>query len=271
MHITILLPHYTTGPMTAYSIAQLLKLKGGHHMDILVIDNKAGDSSAKYLEPFMKDITIVSYPSDMMQSHGIAFDHVLPFIQTEYFFTMESDSFPTKDNWLDEYQHYKDKNVDAAGSLLKLSGGTYLHPCGAMYKKSVWQEAMDYAKTIPYNYYPNMAMSQGFACHLMVHKSIVNDVLAEPEDYIELAEGYKPYSAAGAEMKRLYYEPTCGVFHNGMGGINESVKTYGARTVESEMGNIILDNKLKLVKRIGFEPGQWFSIYLAAMGMRYVL
>jgi hypothetical protein len=270
MDITILLPHYCTGQMTAYAIAQLIKYKGRHNQTIILIDNNAGDGSMEYLEPFKEHFTYVPYPKERMQSHSIAFDYVIEngYVTTPYFITIESDSFPTIEGWLDYYEDLIGKDVDCAGSYLKLSGGSFIHPCGALYKKEAWHEAMDYAKSIRYKYYPNMAMKEGFACHLMIHESILNDLLASPEDYIDLANGYKPYSAELAESKRAYYEPVCGVFHNGMGGNSESVKTYGYRTVESEINNVILDNKRKLVFRIGAEPGQWLSWYLAAMGKR---
>jgi len=52
MKFTILLPHYKTGKMTAYTIAQFLKHKGKHDIEILVVDNNAGDGSIEYLSPF---------------------------------------------------------------------------------------------------------------------------------------------------------------------------------------------------------------------------
>jgi hypothetical protein len=102
----------------------------------------------------------------------------------------------------------------------------------------------------------------------MVHKSIVNEVLAEPEDFIELADGYKPYYPQLAEKKAAHYSPVVGPFHNGMGKNNESIHSYGQRTMESEVGNVLLDNKWKIIKRIGAEPGQWLAWWQKAMGYK---
>lgn len=256
--------------MTAYAISQLLKYKGRHEVEIIVIDNNFGDGSVDYLWPFSTQTRYIAYPKDKLQSHGIAFDYALEMgaVSNDYFITIESDSFPTQDNWLDYYEDLINQGYDSAASLLKLSGGTYGHPCGAMYSKKVWEEAKQFCDNTPYYYYPNMAMSEGFACHLQVHRSIVFDFLGMPEDYIELAEGYKPFSLTKAEEKRLHYLPVVGPFHNGMGGVQESVRTYGFRTIESEKGNILLDKQPKLVKRIGCEPGQFLSYYMAATGKK---
>lgn len=264
MRFTILAPHYSTGQMTAYAVSQLLKYKGKHDLDIVVIDNNPGDASIAHLYPLLEHITIIDYPKERLQSQGIAFDYVLPLIKTEYFITIESDSFPEKEGWLDYYEDLADAGYDAAGSLLKLSGGTYLHPCGAMYKTEVWREAMVFAQKIPYHYFPNMAMKESFACHLMVHVSIFKDFISAPHDYVELSKDYIPFSENKAIEKLNYYSFVCGVFHNGMGNSQESVKTYGQRTIESEAPTMYFDNKQKLIKRIGAEPGQFFSWWMAA-------
>jgi hypothetical protein len=270
MHITILIPHFKVGMMTAYSIAQLLKYKGNHEIDILVIDNNAGDGSTGYLMPFMKDISIVEYPKDKLQSHGVAFDYVLPEIQTEYFITMESDSFPIG-LYLDYYEDLVKSGIDAAGSKLQLSGGNYLHPCGAIYKTKLWHEAKAYCDNIQYNYYPNMAMRDNFPLHLMIHKSLMKDFEANPMDYVELSSEYKMNTVQVMEEKRLYYLPVTGPFHNGMGCRQESVKTYGQRTIESESASILLNNKcMHIIGRAGYEPGQWLSAWMIAMNKKVV-
>ena len=268
MKFTILIPHWTTGKMTAYSIAQLLKYEGKHEMDIVVVDNKAGDGSAQYLSPFLYDITIMDYPIDRLQSHGIAFDYVLPHIKTDFFITMESDSFPTEENWLDEYEKLATHGYDLAGSKLQLSGGEYIHPCGAMYKTDSWWEAKKFCDEIEYDYFPNMATKEGFDCHLMVHESVRDNFLEDPEEYLDLSKQYKPYIRSLAEAKREWYSPTRGPFHNGMGAREESIHSYGSRTMETDASLISLRGAKKLIRRIGYEPGQWFSYWHKMAGKK---
>lgn len=274
MKFSILIPHYRTGKVCAYAISQLLKYKGVHEIEIIVIDNNSGDGSVDYLTPFVSHTTYLEYPKDKVQSHGVAFDYALEkgLVSNEHFITIESDSFPTKDNWLDRYEKLINDGYDCAGSLLKLSGGTYLHPAGAMYKKSVWQEAKDYVDNIAYDYFPNMAAKEGFDCHLMVRKDWVDRVVASLDDFVDLGKGYKGLSPEEILAKRDYYSPIGdGVFHNGMGKLQESIKTFGNRDTNSGIQDVMLDDKAGLIFRIGEEPGQWFCYLQLAMNKKIAL
>ncbi len=267
MKISVVIPHYLS-KITAHAIYKLLENKGRHEVVIWVVDNNAGDGSIAYLRPFVNDIRYQSFPKNYVQSHGIAIDFVLPYVDTEYFITMESDSFPINDKWLDYYEDLIEKGYDAAGSYLQLSGGSYLHPCGAMYSKKAWQEAVSYCNNIEYGYFPNMAYKDGFESHVMLHKSIIEKVIANPFDYVELADEYKKLNRTGWLEKLRWYSPVVGPMHNGMGKNNESVKTYGQRTKETEPQDIILDNKKKIIYRVGEEPGQWLYYFMLAKGKK---
>ena len=267
MKFSILIPHYKNGKITAHCICQLLKNKGKHDIEIIVVSNSQKEG-VEYLKPFRKYIKLVYYPKGVVQSHGIAFDFALKngLVNNENFITLESDSFPEKDKWLDYYENAVNEGYNAAGSHLLLSGGLYMHPCGAMYNKTVWQEAKEYCDNIQYDYFPNMSKREGFDCHLMLHKSITDMVLSNPLDYVDLAKKYQGKSID--EMKAImgWYKPTASPFHNGMGSINESIKTYGKRNIQTDASNVLLDNKKKIIARIGYEPGQWFTYYLYAIG-----
>lgn len=268
MQFSIILCHWKTGKMTAFTISQILKYKGSHDVEILICDNNAGDGSYEYLRPFEKYIRYFEYPKDKLQSHGIGYDFLMEVASNEWVIAMESDSFPTRDGWLDYYVRLINEGYDCAASLLQLSGGKYGHPAGGLYRRSVWVDAWKNSLLCEYVYFPNIAMKGTLACHLMVHKSVVEDFLKNPEDYIELSDSYKPYSADAAWSKAKWYYPTCRVFHNGMGRLQESLQTYGLRNPETEVPNILLDNRAKLIYRAGYEPGQMFYYWQLAMGKK---
>lgn len=258
MTITILIPHYKTGMMTAYTIAQILKYKGDHDVKIIVIDNNAGDGSIEYLEPFKDQFVYVPYPKEWLQSHGVGYNYAIDsgYVASEYFITLESDSYPTKP-FLDYYQQIIDGGFDMAGSLLTLSGGSFLHPAGAIYSKALYDEAKKYCSEMPYWYFPNMAMRDDFKMHLMVHRDLLERFLENPDEWVDLSPDYKPYSKELAVEKLRHYSSVCGVFHDGRGGRQESIKTFGGRTWESEKDFAIYNPKWsKLISRVGQEPGQ---------------
>jgi len=253
--------------MTAYTVAQILKYKGNHEIEILICDNNAGDGSIAYLEPFKEYIKVVDYPKDKLQSHGIGYDVLFELSQNEWVICMESDSFPIKEEWLDYYEKLINADCKFAASLLQLSGGKYGHPAGAMYNRNIWKEAWLECKCkTEYHYFPNMAMKDGFASHIMVHESVSKSFVDNPDEYIELSDGYKPYTPSVAKNKWWYYSPVVGPMHNGMGRLQESVRTYGGRNAETEVPNILLDNRAKLIYRVGYEPGQWFYYWMLAKG-----
>lgn len=263
MHISTIVPHFKVGKITAFTIYQLLKFKGNHHLDIVVIDNHPQDDSKKYLEPFKDKIVYKEYPTNLLQSHGIAYDFAIEnrLVKSDYFICLENDAYPTKENFIDYYQELVNRGYDMAGSIMDLSGGQFIHPTGCLYSKKLWQEAKDYCSKIEYSYFPNISTKENFDGHLMVHQRVADKFLSNPEDYIELSLAYKPYSKRLAEEKRSYYLPTTAPFHNGMGMRQESVKTYGRRTMETESRTILLDNKVPVIFRVGYEPGQWLTYF----------
>lgn len=268
MKFSIILCHFKTGKMTAFTIAQILKYKSNHEVEILICDNNSEDGSINYLEPFKEHIRVIDYPKEKLQSHGIGYDVLFEEASNEWVIALESDSFPTRDGWLDYYARLAGEGYDAATSILQLSGGCYGHPAGAMYNRNVWIQAWKYCKKIQYLYFPNMAMKDTFQSHIMVHQSLVHDFLAKPYDYIELAEGYRPYTPELARKKWNHYLPVVGPMHNGMGRVQESVKTYGGRNPETEVPNVLLDDRAKLIYRVGYEPGQWFYYWMLAIGYK---
>jgi hypothetical protein len=273
MNISVLIPHYKTWKMSFFAIHQLLKFRGRHQLDIWVVDNNPFDGTAKNLEYYGDKIKIVPYPSDRMQSHGIAYDYVVPRLRTEIFATLESDSFPTSTDWLDWIELLEKDGYDSGGSCLDLSGGQFVHTAGAFYKKSIWQKAKRYVDSIEYIYLPDCAMKEGHACHLMVHKSVFDQFVMNPKALIELSDIYFSESEEETltilKTEQLRYLPVArGVFHQSMGNTDESFFTYGSRDVMTERDNIIMDNKKPFLRRLGMEPGQWMCYWMLTNGYK---
>lgn len=246
MKITILLPHYKTREMTAYAVKKFIEHVGNHDVNLIIIDN--GQGVGLDLIPRHPMVKIVTYPSGILQSHGIAFDYVLktmPEEVAEHFITVESDSFPTRTGWLNYYESHINEGYDLIGAHLDLSGGHFVHPAGTMYKKSNWNQAIDDLGRYGYYYYDS-AGPGGY--HLMTKTKL---------------------SGGDMEAKRIYYLPlTESVFHQGMGFKDDNFKTYGQRTMESEAPYILPRNGAEQYLRVAYEPGQWFAYWHLAAGKK---
>lgn len=269
MNISILIPHYKSGKVTAYSISQFLKNSGKHNIKIYISNNSPDDDSVKYLKPFINDVVVVDYPSNMLQSHGIGVNRLAELCDTEYFVTAETDSFPTNETWLDEIEKLINEGYDAGGSFLELSGGMYMHPCGAFYSKKAWKECDDYLKQSPFKIVPNVCNGgDGFDYHLMIPNKFWDKVLDSPQDFFDLSNSYKNVPRETIIERTNHYSSSVCAFHCAMGLANESCNTYGRRNIETEPP-IVLFNRLNgLYKRVGYEPGQYFTYWMMAMGKK---
>lgn len=265
MNASVLIPHYKTWKMTFYAIYKVIKHRGRHQLDIWVVDNNPTDGTAENLKFFGDKIKILPYPLGRLQSHGIGYDFLTPYLRTECIITMESDSFPESDDWIDWYELLMKDGYDSGGSCLDLSGGQFVHTAGAFYKKSIWQKAKRYVDEVEYSYFPNIAMKDGFPCHLMVHKSVMDQFMTAPEKLVNLAPEYIGKDEDYFAKKLAEYMPIGrGVFHNGIGNTDEAYATYRERNVVTERDHILQDNKKPLIWRMGFEPGQWFCYWMLA-------
>lgn len=268
MRFTILIPHWKS-KITAYAVSQFLKYKGKHEIELLVMNNSWDDDSYEVILPFVPSVRIVHSVSQKISSHGVALDIGMDKAASEWVICAESDSYPSEEGYLDTYENIIKMGYDGAGSLLQLSGGRYMHPCGALYHRNAWKEAMDYFTGIPYSYYPNFMMRDNFPVHAMIHYSLVDAVSDNPDDWVELAAEYKGNTRQIMKEKMEYYKPVCGAFHSGAGGRQESLRTYGQRTHETDAPYIIVNEKTpKIVGRLGMEPGQGLHYYMVATGRK---
>lgn len=271
MKASVLIPHYKTWKMTFYAIYKVLKHRGRHQLDIWVVDNNPADGTAENLKFFGDKIKIVPYPSGRLQSHGIGYDYLMPYLRTECIITMESDSFPESDDWVDWYELLMKEGYDSAGSCLNLSGGQFVHTAGAFYKKSIWQKAKRYVDEMQYVYYPNISMKEGFPCHLLVHESVLDQFIANPGLFVILYKDYEPPTPELLKKKLDEYKPVGrGVFHNGAGRSQEAFSTYQHRNViqARDEQEVLMDNKYPFIARMGYEPGQWFCYWMLANGFK---
>jgi hypothetical protein len=270
MRYTIIVPHWKNGKTTAYCISNIMRHSQGRQIRVIIVDNSFPDPSIAYLSPFLdnESIEVVPYPEGLAQSHGIAFAYALQEVDTEWFITVESDSFPTEPGWLDYYDKLIANGYDAAGSFLKLSGGHYMHPAGALYNKKIYDRADAYCRGVKYHTFPGMAeVYEGVGAHVMVLHTSYNKFLENPGALgIQPTGSYAGLTPGQLVEKEIAYRPVLNAFHAPYGNNNEEFETYGKRSMRSEPERIIQQYDKEIILRMGLEPGQFFAYWMSAMG-----
>lgn len=261
---TILIPHYKTGKLTAHAVYRTLLHSQNNDISIVVIDNSDG-IGMEYLEPFKgnRKLKIVKYPTDLLQSHGVAFDYAIDngYVDTDYFICMESDSYPISDNWLLDYDRAIKEGCDMAGGIFNQSSGHFIHPTGALYSKQLYLECKEYVKGINkvYWYCPNhyKDLKSGLSYHSMLPKVDYPNI--EQSDLMNEITRYMPVATS--------------VFHNGMGFSNDDEFYYWNRTKQNQsdsMSKYNVYDSPKTYVRIGFEPGQYLHYWAYANNKKII-
>lgn len=146
--IGILIPHYCTAKLTAVCV-YFYKLFGTSVVDseIVVCNNSIEHPSIRVLtETCLGDGVKIVQGNPEFRSHGLGYWKAYQLTDADWIFTSETDSFPIRHGWFDEYLKAS-VDCDFMGPDTPMGGGHYLHPAGAMVHRRVieaaqrWQEA----------------------------------------------------------------------------------------------------------------------------------
>jgi hypothetical protein len=243
---SIILAHFKTWRWTAVCIHNFKQFGIPVDSEIIVCDNSPGHPSIKCLTetPLGDGIKIVQGNPDF-PSHGQAYQKCFESSTGDWIFTAESDSFPIRHGWFDEYvkasAHY-----DYIGPEMPMGGGTYIHPAGALTRRSLikdaekWQDRHKDWVFIPGAGAKLKTADKGY--HVVAAKEWLEDlplVDAAMEKEIELWKNVGVWQ----EM-RCFDEDT---FDNYM--LRTGIKNW-----EPVPGKFAYN-------KIGFEPGQWLSYF----------
>lgn len=270
MNFTVILPHYKNGELTELSIRRMLEHKGQHEIDIIVVNNNPGDGTE---HPFLhhvahnNNVRYYEYPKHMLSNIGTAYDWVMHMVKTDYFITATPGSRPTNTDWLDAYAYaIRYKYAVAGGFVHQFDSGFYLHPCGAFYKTSVYQEALDYAKSQKYVYYGELVEEQGQRLGLIIPEKVNDTFMALPHTFIKGLDYPSSIQERREKFQKMaaYYKPFTLPFASHMGYRDERIEEKRERNFQTDaMATLTLYDNIQAC-RIGYDPGQWFSYWLAA-------
>lgn len=247
--VAIIIPHYKTWKWTAICVNAFKRYSLPIPHEIIVVNNSPGHRSIDaILETNIGNgVTIVGGDPEFT-SHGMGYDVGLKVALEhghDWIFTSETDSFPTRHGWFDEYVKLSGK-YPLIGPEIPQSAGRYIHPAGALYKRELIELAMAYqAGTLKdWLFYPGGAPEMR-ASHLGYHLVLRREELPEvlPKEV------------------RLW-QKVCGPFQEMRSFDQDDFATYPMRNGIKNWEP--LQNQRTMYLKIGYEAGQWLSYFADA-------
>lgn len=221
--------------------------------ELIVTDNSPGHPSIKVLTetPLGDGVKIVQGNPDF-PSHGMGYCKAYDASDGDWIMCTETDAFPTQhawgDHWLKESPDY-----DLIGPLVPQSSGLYLHPAGAMYRRTLieaaknWQEAHKQWVFVPGA--GAMLKTHPKACHVVAHADWLADQLVPGDMQAQI----NLWKQAGPFQEMRSFDD------------DDSFETYPHRT---GIHNFEPRNGKLFYNRIGYESGQWLAYFAERNGYR---
>jgi hypothetical protein len=246
--VAIIIPHYKTWKWTAICVNAFKRYSLPIPHEIIVVNNSPGHRS---IEAVMETnigngVTFINGDPEFT-SHGMGYDIGLKHALEnghDWIFTSETDSFPTRHGWFDEYVKFSGK-YKMMGPEIPQSAGRYIHPAGALYKREVIELAMDYREQTlkDWIFYPCGAIPLGISnqgYHAVVHKDLL------PKD---------------CTTHEIEIWKRAGVFQEMRSFDEDDFETYPQRR---RIYNFEPSPGKGTYKKIGYEAGQWLSYFAQA-------
>ena len=246
--VSFIIPHYRTWRWTAICIWHLKQFGIPVDQEIILVDNSPGHPSIQAIAETSlgEGIKIVSGDSGFT-SHGMAYDIGFDYTKGDHIFTCETDSFPFRSGWFDEYVKLS-AEYDLIGPEIPQSSGTYIHPAGALYSRKLVNAAVAWQRShTEWTFCPGAAIELGTSdkpYHVVAHQDFLDGKEYDPPA-VDLWRRAGPWQ----EM-RCFDDDTWENYPQRKGIVN-------LEPISDEWHN-----------KIGFEAGQWLAYFAAKIGFK---
>lgn len=251
MKVAIIIPHYKTARLTAGCIHAFKQYGWPVEHEIVLCDNSPGHWSIKAISetPLGEGIKIVPGDPDF-PSHGQGYWAAYNATDADWIFCAESDSFPIRCGWADEYIKAS-ADYDLIGPDMPMAAGRYIHPAGALYRRTLIESARDWQKAQRSIFCNDMAIMLGLS-HSGYHAVVMPEFLERHDLPEERRKQIEMWHHAGPWQEMRSYD-------------DDFFSTYGDRV---RITNWEPQPGREHWLRIGYEPGQWLSYFASANGFR---
>jgi hypothetical protein len=254
MKISVLIPHFKTFRWTATCIWHFKQFGMPVPSEIILVDNSPGHPSIKAItETELCDGIRLLDGDPEFSSHGNALDIAAREADGTHFFTAETDSFPTRHGYFDEYVKAVGDGYDLIGPEIPQSSGRYVHPAGALLSRKVYEAALAWQERMrEWFFCPGGAVMMRYSdrpYHVVAHAS-------------ELPDRVLPHSALETEISRW---AKVGPYQEMRTFNEDTFENYGQRTG----AETVFDPGRGLhYLKIGYEAGQWLAYFAEAHGFK---
>lgn len=210
--VTILVPNYKTADITKICLRLLRKHTNHDLADVVVIDNDSQDASTDYLRQLNWIKLIERKPvagETGVQAHSRALDLALDEVKTPYVLSIHTDTFVTRDDWLETLlAQFNAPTVAGVGSW-KLESKNIIRRLGIRLEQS-WKFLLN--KLVGYKRYNPDRLNHSaryLRSHCAIYRTrIINELGTHFADGDATAGKVMHYKAreAGYEMKFLSSE-----------------------------------------------------------------
>lgn len=250
--ISIIIPTYKTWRWTAICIHAFKTYGIPVESEIILVDN-APDS------PMIKSITETELGEGVkvlqgerdFYSHGRGYDLAFEESTGDWIFCAETDSFPTRHGWFDEFVK-KSADYDLIGPEVPQSSGKYIHPAGAAYRRVLVESAIGWQRNHRnWVFCPGAAVELGTSdkgYHVIANKNWLSH--QSPSE--ALVEQISVWKRAGPfQEMRSFDEDTWDSYPHRTGIVNWEPNP-----------------DIPAYNKIGYESGQWLSYYAQSHDFR---
>lgn len=256
--LSLIVPHFRTWRWTSICIHAFKKYGMLVDSEIIVCDNSPGHHSIKCLTetPLGDGVKIVSGEPDFT-SHGRGYEKAYEIAAGDWIFTSETDSFPTRHGWFNEYIKAS-ADCDMVGPEVPQSSGRYIHPAGCAVRRTVLDAAIAWQATHKdWLFVPGMAVALGTSnrpYHVVCSKVWLNSFAHELPAYDSIMQAVELWARCGPwQEMRSFDEDT----------FEDYGKRVGIKNFEPIHGKAFYN-------KIGYEAGQWLHYFAEKHGFRCV-
>ena len=138
--VTVLIVNFKTLGLIKRAVEAIREMTNKEDYEIIVFDNGSNDESLEYLRSCVgDDLQLVESSTNI--GHGRALDKIVKLVRTPYIFTMDSDAYPIRADWISHYLSKMTDKVKCVGAKFNSNPGRdHIHVSALMVETEAFKK-----------------------------------------------------------------------------------------------------------------------------------